>query len=79
MFVFFLSVRLENSLIIYNEYKIEMHKTDRILILLRLKDSEGLALLVIATVTANCQQASSSCGDQHTATYDAVVQCRRRS
>ena len=56
-----------------------VHKTDRILILLRLKDSEGLALLAIATVTANCQQASSSCCDQHTATYDAVVQCRRRS
>ena len=79
LFFFFLSLRLENCLIIYNEYKIEMHKTDRILILLRLKDSEGLASLVIATVTANCQQASSSCGDQHTSTYDAVVQCRRRS
>ena len=55
-----------------------MHKTDRILILLRLKDSEGLALLAIATITANCQQASSSCCDQHTATYDAVVVVVRR-
>ena len=31
-------------------------------------DSEGLALLAIATVTANCEQASLSCGDQHTDT-----------
>ena len=28
-------------------------------------DSKGLALLVIATITANCEQGSLSCGGQH--------------
>lgn len=37
-------------------------------------DSERLVLLAIATVTANCQQASLSCGGRHTDTYDAIVQ-----
>lgn len=37
-------------------------------------DSERLVLLAIAIVTANCQQASLSCGGRHTDTYDAIVQ-----
>lgn len=38
-------------------------------------DSEGLALLATAVITANCQQASLSCGGQHTDTLDAAGQC----
>ena len=36
-------------------------------------DLESLGLPVIAAVTANCQQTSLSCGDQHTDIYDAVA------
>ena len=38
-------------------------------------DLEGLALLATAVITANCQQASLSCGGQHTDTLDAAGQC----